>query len=142
MTITAIDLFSGCGGLSEGLRQAGIKVKFAVELNEKIAQTYTLNHPTTTMINKDIQDISDEDFTGMGHVDIVAGCPPCQGFTQMNRNNLRKAYADKRNELINEYLRAISVIQPEFIMMENVPQILHYDQFSKMIETLKELDTV
>lgn len=139
MNLTAIDLFAGCGGLTEGLKQASINVKYAIELDEKISKIYELNHPSVTMINSDILNVSDEDFKHMGNIDLVAGCPPCQGFTQMNRNNKRKKYNDKRNELIFEYLRAVEVIKPEFIMMENVPQILHYDKFLQMLKSLRRL---
>ncbi|EKQ06205.1 C-5 cytosine-specific DNA methylase [Lacticaseibacillus paracasei] len=139
MTINAIDLFAGCGGLTEGLEQAGITVKYAVELDPRISKIYEGNHHKTIMINSDIRRISDDDFRRMGHVDIVAGCPPCQGFTQMNRNNKRRAYSDKRNILIEEYLRAVKIIKPNFIMMENVPQIIYYDRFNSMLEELKEI---
>lgn len=139
LTLTAIDLFSGCGGLTEGLEQASIEVKYAVELDEKISNIYKLNHPAVSMLNTNILNISNEDFESMGKIDLVAGCPPCQGFTQMNRNNKRKQYNDKRNELIVEYLRAIKSINPEFIMMENVPQILHYDKFQGMLGSLSEM---
>ncbi|RRG00565.1 MAG: DNA cytosine methyltransferase [Lactobacillus sp.] len=138
-TLSAIDLFSGCGGLSEGLKQARIKVKYAVELDSKIAAIYQINHPKTTMINSDIKSIPDDSFLNMGRIDIVAGCPPCQGFTQMNRNNKRLAYNDARNELILEYLRVIKLISPEFIMMENVPEIVHYDKFNNMLDSLYTL---
>jgi Site-specific DNA methylase len=59
MVLNAIDLFSGCGGLSVGLEQAKINVLYAVELDPKIANTFTINHPDTHMINDDIRNISD-----------------------------------------------------------------------------------
>ncbi|MGL5898332.1 MAG: DNA cytosine methyltransferase [Lactobacillaceae bacterium] len=140
MTLKAIDLFSGCGGLSTGLEEAAIDVTYAVEFDKKIAYNYKINHEKTIMINKDIKDISNIDFKIIGkNIDIVAGCPPCQGFTQMNRNNASQNYKDERNELILEYLRAIKVIKPKYIMMENVPQIIHYNKFQFMISELKKI---
>lgn len=137
---SAIDLFAGCGGLTEGLEQAGIQVKFAVELDPKISKVYESNHPNVKMLSQDIRKISNSDFRKMGQIDIVAGCPPCQGFTQMNRNNKRKLYSDERNTLIQDYLRAVSAIKPEFIMMENVPQIVHYDRFNEMLLSLRNMN--
>ena len=84
--LQAIDLFSGCGGLSVGLEDAGIKVKYAVELDPKIAKSYEENHENTTMINKNIREISDEEFKKIGrNINIVAGCPPCQGAESLPR---------------------------------------------------------
>lgn len=139
-TINAIDLFSGCGGLSTGLEYAGVKVTYAVEFDSKIASNYVINHPNTTMINCDIKEISDEEFFKMGkNIDLVAGCPPCQGFTRLNQKNAKNGYIDERNELILEYLRAVEIIKPEFVMMENVPQIVNYDKFKLTVKSLKKI---
>ena len=62
MKLTAIDLFSGCGGLTTGLIQANISVKYAVEIDSKISQVYEVNHPEVNMINDDITNITDEAF--------------------------------------------------------------------------------
>lgn len=139
--LRAIDLFSGCGGLSVGLEDAGITVSYAVELDPKIAKSYEINHPHTTMINKNIREISDLDFQKIGkNIDIVAGCPPCQGFTQINRNNARSKFNDDRNTLIMDYFRAITIIKPHFIMMENVPEIVKFDKFHYVIDQLEKAD--
>ena len=139
MKLTAIDLFSGCGGLTTRLIQANISVKYAVEIDSKISQVYEVNHPEVNMINDDITNITDEAFKKIGEeINLVAGCPPCQGFTKINRNNKNKNYNDKRNLLIEEFYRAIKNINPEFIMMENVPEIINYDKFKNMVGLLKE----
>lgn len=122
------------------MEDAGINVSYAVELDPKIAKSYEINHPLTTMINKNIRKISDSDFKSIGkNIDIVAGCPPCQGFTQINRNNARSKFNDDRNTLIMDYFRAISIIKPPFIMMENVPEIVKFDKFHYVIEQLKKI---
>ena len=140
MTLNAMDLFSGCGGLSTGLEEAGIKVSCAIELDKEIARNYAINHENTLMLNEDIKNISNPQFKNIGkNIDLVAGCPPCQGFTQINRNNSNNNYKDERNELILEYLRVIKVIKPKYIMMENVPQIIHYDKFKFMISELNKI---
>ena len=138
--LNAIDLFAGCGGLSTGLEESGINVKYAVEIDYKIASVYHANHPLTKLLNEDIKDITNIEFKKIGtNIDIVAGCPPCQGFTKINSNNLKEKYSDERNLLIEEYYRAISVIQPEFIMMENVPEVVKFDKFLEMIRKLKDM---
>lgn len=140
MVLNAIDLFSGCGGLSVGLEQAKINVLYAVELDPKIANTFTINHPDTHMINDDIRNISDVELKKIGKdINIVAGCPPCQGFSQMNRKNMRSKYVDQRNLLILEYYRAVKAIEPEFIMLENVPEIVHFEKFKSVLKSLKKL---
>ena len=107
----AIDLFSGCGGLTTGLEEAGINVRYAVELDSKISMVYHVNHPQTVMVNSDIKDISDSEFKKMGkNIDIVAGCPPCQGFTRINSKNKIQQYSDERNLLILDYFRAIKIL--------------------------------
>lgn len=139
--LCAIDLFSGCGGLSKGLEDAEINVSYAVELESRIAEVYKENHPKTVMINKDIRQITDAEFASLGkNVDLVAGCPPCQGFTRINRNNAKSKFNDSRNTLILEYLRAIKIIRPKFIMMENVPEIVHFDKFDYTINELKKMN--
>ena len=138
--LSAIDLFSGCGGLSEGVKEAGINVQYAVEIDPQISKVYEANHPQTRLLNLDIRKISDDEFKKMGKgIHIVAGCPPCQGFTKINSKNKKRQYSDERNLLILEYFRAIRLIEPEFIMMENVPEIIKYDKFNQIVKSLKEL---
>ncbi|MBO0438894.1 DNA (cytosine-5-)-methyltransferase [Candidatus Enterococcus ikei] len=138
--LKSIDLFSGCGGLTEGLKEASIDVAYAVEIEKKMAQIYTVNHPEVHMINEDISTIEDNFFLELrDKVNFVAGCPPCQGFTQLNRNNEKVGYMDERNELILEFYRVIKLIQPEFIMMENVPQVKNYENFLFVVENLKKM---
>ena len=138
--LQAIDLFSGCGGLSVGLESAGIKVSYAVELDPKIANSYEENHKNTTMINKNIREISDDEFKKIGkNINIVAGCPPCQGFTKINRNNIRSKFNDDRNTLILDYFRAIKDILPDFILMENVPEIVKFDKFHYVVNELEKI---
>ena len=124
MRYTAIDLFSGCGGLSEGLRRAGFDVELAVEIDPDAVDTYKLNHPKTTVLQEDIRKIKIKDVKKMlkgKRPHLLAGCPPCQGFSSMKRLNRKKAAADERNDLIMEFLRFAKGLKPPAIMMENVP---------------------
>ena len=125
-TPTAIDLFSGAGGLSEGLRQAGFRVVAAVEVDSLAASTYKLNHPTVELIAQDITKVSVADVrrkTGLqrGQLDLLAACPPCQGFSTLRTRNGSKRNRDSQNDLIFAVLKFVRGLRPKTIMIENVP---------------------
>lgn len=118
---TAIDLFSGAGGLTVGLKRAGFKVVAAVEVDEEISKTYAKNHPEVILINKDVRKVSGKEIlklAGLKRIDLVAGCPPCQGFSKLTDKHHRD---DMRNELVLEMARIVEELKPEICMMENVP---------------------
>ncbi|MEA4972335.1 MAG: DNA cytosine methyltransferase [Candidatus Metalachnospira sp.] len=129
----AIDIFSGCGGVSCGLTLAGFKVKAAVEIEDKAVDTY-LSYPPLSKVNVlcgtehgDICKIKGADIlkaAGIGKEDIYlfAGCPPCQNFSRQNPKNIEKP-VEERKKLLFEFLRIIEEINPPFILMENVPGI-------------------
>nr|WP_239588320.1 DNA cytosine methyltransferase [Gracilibacillus alcaliphilus] len=134
-------MFSGCGGLSEGLKQAGFDVRVAVEIDEETSKTYKLNHSETIMINKDIKKVNHQEILESvqgNKIDLIAGCPPCQGFSKIG-NLQKKGYDDERNELILEFYRVIKEILPDFIMMENVPGLRNYEKFKWVVDELKSL---
>ena len=120
MTLSVIDLFAGGGGLTVGLKQAGFKVAAAVEIEKHAQATYESNHPEVKLVKQDIINVSGaylKELSGLDSIDLLAGCPPCQGFTSLNRNQKK----DPRNELIFEMSRLAKEIRPRAIMMENVP---------------------
>ncbi|MFD1886907.1 DNA cytosine methyltransferase [Paenibacillus wenxiniae] len=142
MTLNAIDLFSGCGGLTQGLKQANINVVGAVEIDKYAAKTYSLNHPEVSLIEEDIRKVSAQnilDKIQVEKIDLVAGCPPCQGFSNIRNFNRKTIIEDTRNELILDFLRIIEGILPTFVMMENVPGIIEYDYFKNTVNRLKQL---
>ncbi|WP_283189859.1 DNA (cytosine-5-)-methyltransferase [Pseudomonas sp. PMCC200344] len=111
----AIDLFSGPGGLSLGLKRAGFSVIANVELNKDAMATYVSHDVTSEHYNQDIQSVS---FTRYrGKVDLLAGGPPCQPFSI---GGLRKSSSDSR-DMIPEYIRCLREVQPAAFIMENVP---------------------
>ncbi len=119
--LTAIDLFSGGGGLSLGLEKAGFDVLLGVELRKEIAKTYVVNHPYAKVLTKDIRKVTGKEIlelVGKQKIDLIAGCPPCQGFSQLTEKWKRK---DPRNGLVLEMARIIEEIKPRMVMMENVP---------------------
>lgn len=142
MNFYSIDLFSGAGGLTEGLHQAGFKTKLAFEIDSCASETYSLNHKKTKVITKDIRNVDlnkiKEEFSN-NELHLLAGCPPCQGFSSIRRLNRKKAVKDERNNLINEYVRFIEFLNPYTIMMENVPLLLKYKLFLQARNKLERI---
>jgi len=141
---TAIDLFSGCGGLTAGLVSAGFEVVAAVELDERACDTYQLNHKNVRLYRKDIRKVSpkklmEELQIEKGELGLLACCPPCQSFSRIRKLNRVRAAKDKRNALIFDVVRFARALSPHSIMLENVPGLAkHYrfDQFCKKLESL------
>lgn len=140
----AIDLFSGCGGLSLGLKKANFSVVGAVEVDSIAAATYTLNHPRTHLWNLDVSELKAsriKSALGIGHgeLDLLAGCPPCQGFSRMKTRNGTVAMRDRRNALVFEFLRLVDGLKPKTILLENVPGLVRHWRFKKLLKALAEL---
>ena len=123
----AIDLFSGCGGLSQGLEDAGFKVLACCEIRQEARATYKLNHPNTILL----EDVRTADPVALkkklglrrGQLDLLAGCPPCQGFSSIRTHNGEIAN-DPRNELIFQIERFVEAFKPRCVLIENVPRLL------------------
>jgi DNA (cytosine-5)-methyltransferase 1 len=122
----AIDLFCGAGGLTEGLRQAGFHVVGAVEHDALACRAYRLNHKRVKLWEVDIRRLSGAAMMRSlklrpGDLDLLAACPPCQGFSAMRTRNGRRTNRDSRNDLIFDVLRIIRSMKPKSVMLENVP---------------------
>lgn len=144
MKPTAIDLFCGAGGLTVGLKKAGFNVLAGVEISPEAAETYKLNHKKIKVYEINIRALSPEkildDFSlDPGQLDLLAGCPPCQGFSSHRTRNKKTSTDDERNELIFEFLKYIQVMLPKTIMMENVPSLSKDYRVEKLICKLEEL---
>ena len=138
----AIDLFSGCGGLSEGLRQAGFRTIVACEIDPVAVATYRINHPDVHVVEEDIRRVdpsSIRKFLNGEPLHLLAGCPPCQGFSSLRRLNKKRSVRDGRNSLVDEYYRFINELRPLTIMMENVPGLQSYFKFQDMVKKLKSM---
>lgn len=121
-SMTMIDLFAGCGGLSLGLEQAGFKAVYANEINPICANTYQLNiniaedRVYVGDINDWLTEVKREKIQ-FGDIDLVAGGPPCQGFSMANRQRI---IDDPRNNLYKSYLEFLQIVKPKYFIMENV----------------------
>lgn len=141
---TAIDLFAGCGGLSLGLREAGFKIVAAVELDELAAETYSKNLPTTHVIRKDIRRISPSELMKVcglkrGELDLLAGCPPCQGFSTLRTLNGHSDIDEPMNDLVFQFRRFVRALRPKTIMMENVPGLAKDERLVSFCRSLRKM---
>ena len=118
-----VDLFAGCGGLTEGFRRAGYEPVFAVESDHHAAATYATNFGSSHILCGKIEDATRADFPD---ADLVVGGPPCQGFSNLGRRDPD----DPRNRLWTEYSRVVEIVRPSVFVLENVPQFLKSDQFT------------
>lgn len=138
----SIDLFSGVGGLTHGMIKAGFKVVAAIEIDKDAVKAYRLNHEKVKVIEKDIRQVKISDIKKLlkgKELDLLAGCPPCQGFSSVRRKNKKKNIKDSRNSLINEYLRFVKGLKPKTILLENVPGLMNYFLFKVFIKELVAL---
>lgn len=125
-----IDIFAGCGGLSIGLHKAGWEGVFAIEKNKDafhtlrhnlIEMNHYFNWPNWLEIKEyDINFVMKKYYENLrklsGKINLVAGGPPCQGFSLAGKRNSK----DQRNKMVKSYIKFISIIQPEAILFENV----------------------
>ena len=139
-SMIAVEAFAGGGGLTVGLRNAGIFTVAAVEIEPHAAATFKANHPDTTVLCQDIREISGEQLMKLApkRVDVLAACPPCQGFSSLT-SKWRKP--DPRNNLVSEVGRLARQILPSAIMMENVPGLVNKGQylFESLIKELQQI---
>jgi len=142
--LTAIDLFCGAGGLTLGLQQAGFKVLAGVELEEIPSNTYRTNHPDTLCFQKDIRQLGAAQLlkaVGLkrGQLDLLAGCPPCQGFSTLRTRKKQMAVTDERNDLLFEFLRMVEALSPRALMMENVPSLANDERMTQFVRCISRL---
>lgn len=136
-----IDLFAGAGGLSEGLAQAGFNSIFANEVVPVYASTYARNHPGASVLTADIRSLNPDkirDELGLhkGELQLLAGGPPCQGFSI---NAPIRSREDHRNHLFKEYLRFVSAFMPKVVLIENVPGLVSFEKGETLHAILESL---
>ena len=148
----AIDLFSGCGGMSLGLEAAGFDIAASVEIDPIHSIVHHYNFPYGATICQNISQVKSQELLkaislrqrsanankGLKpDVDVLAGGPPCQGYSHMGR----RAIDDPRNQLVFEYARMVFEIQPKYFIFENVPGILtglHRQFLNELIEKFEQ----
>ncbi len=140
----AVDLFSGCGGLTQGLKDAGFTVIGAIEIDRLAAATYARNHPEVLVKHANIRNVNPTEFmedlgVRTGDIDLLCGCPPCQGFSTIRTRNGARRNRDARNGLSSEMLRFVEAMRPKAFMMENVPGLAEHKSFKALCGGLRRL---
>jgi DNA (cytosine-5)-methyltransferase 1 len=167
MKYSLAEFFCGCGGTSRGFTQSGrFNVAFGNDVKAEALKTFEFNHryddvPPST-IRKDIRLLEVDTIhaalqdrgIGKGDLDCMIGGPPCQGFSQMRRSEHREkgkivkfsGYSqlahDPRNDLVLRYLEVTEALQPKFLVIENVPQMLNHgvqDRLGKLSEIVIQM---
>jgi DNA (cytosine-5)-methyltransferase 1 len=141
---TSIDLFAGAGGLSTGLEWAGFEVLFANEIMPAYAKTLAENHPNSEVCVKDIRSVvparvRESLGLAVGELDLVAGGPPCQGFSI---NAPVRSSEDSRNHLFLNYLEFVKEFKPKVVLIENVPGMVSFSSgntVKAILDSLKRL---
>jgi len=122
-----LDLFCGPGGLSEGLKRAGFKILAGVDNEKNSIKTFEENHSEALALNKNLKNMDVEEMENEIETDevfLIAGGPPCQGFSLANQQEKIDSFIDDpRNVLYREFVRFVNYFNPKYFLMENVPQI-------------------
>lgn len=117
--LKVIDLFSGCGGLSLGLKKAGFRILLGADLWADSLATFKNNHPDSQILKTDISKVDAIELkkAAKDEPHVIVGGPPCQGFSLSGPRN----FYDKRNRLYLDFIRMVKKIRPEAFIVENVP---------------------
>ncbi len=140
----AIDLFCGCGGISEGLRLAGYDVRAGLDVEKKYIGTFRHNFPQATTMTADILSVRPAAMANVVSIEpeelgILVGGPPCQGFSK----NVPRKYRyleDPKNQLVRSYLDYVEFFRPEIVLMENVAEMKNGFGGQYTEEVLERLD--
>ena len=136
MSIAAVDLFCGVGGLTHGLTQAGIKVFAGYDIDEHFKMPYEVNNGGAKYINKSVSTLSSQEITEYfsEKYSLLAGCAPCQPFSALN--NGKKVAGDDWS-LLASFGKLVKESSPTFVTMENVPQLQKHDVYKEFLALLE-----
>ena len=142
-----LDLFAGAGGLSLGFQRAGFRIDGAMEIDPLAARTHARNfHPGGIGIPRDMTRMEPDEL-GIEAIDVLVGGPPCQAYARVGRAKLREIAdhpsafkVDPRGNLYLRYLAWVKALRPLALLVENVPDILHYGHHNVVEEMVDALD--
>lgn len=136
-----IDIFSGAGGLSTGLSKAGFNEVFACDYDKWSMETMRANHPKTKCLHMPVQKLTKKflnEVIGDQKINLVAGGPPCQGFSTMGKGDP----GDERNSLFKYFVRTVKILNPEFFLFENVTGILSQKNEKTLLKIIKSFRAI
>ncbi len=135
--IACVDLYCGVGGLSYGLKKAGVNVVAGIDVDESCKWGYERN-VEARFVRADVADLSGDDLCELfppAEHRLLAGCAPCQPFSTYGRT---RQGSDDRWSLLREFSRLVEETKPEFVTMENVEGLASHRVFGEFLETLEE----
>ena len=121
---SVVELFAGCGGLALGFEEAGLNCLFANDIDRDSCKTLKENRPNWHVVNKDIHEITDNEFKKLKGADVVSGGFPCQAFSYAGK---KMGFNDTRGTLFYEFARAVKIIKPQICIAENVRGLISHD---------------
>jgi DNA (cytosine-5)-methyltransferase 1 len=143
MNTSVIDLFCGVGGLSYGLKEAGLSVVAGIDFDGSCEYAYEKNLKAT-FLKHDVSKLSGDSLVkdywkAKNTIKVLAGCAPCQPFsTHSNKNkDINKSKSDKWN-LLSDFARLIGEMKPDIVSMENVPNLSNQNVFNDFVDFLKK----
>src|SRR6056300_493203 len=107
---SVVELFAGCGGLALGFEEAGLNCLFANDIDRDSCKTLKENRPNWNVVNRDIHEITDNEFKKLKGADVVSGGFPCQAFSYAGK---KMGFNDTRGTLFYEFARAVKIIKPQ-----------------------------
>ena len=137
LPIVCVDLFCGLGGLTHGLVKGGVRVVAGVDIDAQCRFPYQENNDAT-FIEADVRNLSSKELRGLwkgGKYSLLAGCAPCQPFSTYSRKG-RGSRKDTKWELVADFGRLVQETQPDFVTMENVPQLVDHEVFAAFLDAL------
>ncbi len=135
LTPAAIDLFCGAGGLSYGMKQAGVKILAGIDIDPTCRHPFTMN-VEANFYQKDVADLSLEfaaTLFGDNDVRVLAGCAPCQPYSSYTNSN---AVREHEWQLLSKFGELIEGLRPEVVTMENVPRLEKHAVFKEFLAVL------
>lgn len=130
--VIGVDLFCGAGGVTCGMRKAGVDVRLGVDLDPRFEKTYEANNQPAKYWARDMTAVSGREILDeIGVKDsqkfILSACPPCQPFSRQNKRGVLRGHRDERSDLLDEVRRLLRELprKPDYLFIENVPGIDH-----------------
>jgi len=143
MTIKAVDLFCGVGGLTYGLQKAGIPVVAGIDIDDSCEYAYTHNN-NCTFIHKSVEDVTGKEIRALlrgADVKILVGCAPCQPFSSHQKDKQNRS-KHKDWKLLYQFGRLVEETRPHIVSMENVPELEKEKVFKDFVSTLEGLNYI